>query len=58
MKPLTKEDMAKKKALDFKFVCDGCGKDQVEDKKQSTKNWKVYPNVPCECGGKFTIKFL
>lgn len=45
--------------LDMTLVCDKCGKPAPVDEKMSTSVWKVY-NVkePCECGGKFTPKFL
>jgi hypothetical protein len=31
--------------------CNKCHKILTPDKKESNKNWEVYPNTPCECGG-------
>jgi Zn finger protein HypA/HybF involved in hydrogenase expression len=31
----------------LKFGCPKCGYLPEEDKKQSSKNWKVYKNEPC-----------
>ena len=42
----------------LRFICDKCGKEQKHDEAQSNKNWEVFPNVPCECGGKFIPEFL
>jgi hypothetical protein len=43
--------------MDIKLICKKCGKEQIPDKKQSNKNWKVYPtNKKCECGGAFEPK--
>lgn len=42
----------------LKFVCDKCAKEQKHDEVQSNENWKIYPNVPCECGGNFKPKIL
>lgn len=41
----------KKKIPGLNMVCKKCGKEQEPDKKESNENWKVYPNIPCECGG-------
>jgi len=42
----------------LQFYCNKCKKKQEPDKKQSNKNWKVFPNIPCDCGGKFEPKFI
>lgn len=41
----------------FKMRCDKCAKEQIHDKQQSNKNWNVFPNIPCECGGAFKPDF-
>lgn len=46
------------KKVDILFVCKKCGNMQKKDDSQSNKNWSVYPNVPCECGGEITIKVI
>ena len=52
-----KEKMTNKLEQDWlKFLCNKCGKEQRPDKKQSNKNWEVFPNVPCSCGGEFELK--
>ena len=43
--------MAKK--MKIRMICERCGNMQESDKKQQSKNWEVYPNVPCWCGGKY-----
>jgi hypothetical protein len=36
------------------MACEQCGNVQRPDDKQSSDNWVVFPNVPCEkCGGKY-----
>lgn len=42
---------------EVKMICDKCGAQQVPNEEESDKNWKVYPNVPCECGGAFMPDF-
>lgn len=45
--------------MDMTPVCDKCGKVAPVDEKMSTPVWKVHRvKEPCECGGKFTPKFL
>lgn len=41
----------------IKFKCNVCGKLQEPNLKQSNKNWEVYPNVKCSCGGVFNPDF-
>ena len=41
----------------FNFVCDKCGEKQKPDKKESNKNWEVFPNKKCSCGGTYKLKF-
>lgn len=44
---------------DCTVVCDKCGKTAPINEKMSTPNWTVYETKkPCECGGRFTPKFL
>ena len=45
--------------MDTTPICDKCGKVAPIDEKMSTTNWTVYRVMePCECGGKFTPRFL
>lgn len=55
MKNLLNKEMKEENKV--KIICDKCGKRQKRDKKESNENWDVYPNVPCECGGKFKPDF-
>ena len=43
------------KIPEIKFVCNKCRKRQQPNEKTSNENWKVYDNVPCDCGGKFEV---
>jgi len=41
-----------------KPTCNKCGKLAPIDTTLSTENWVIYKiKEPCECGGKFCIKF-
>jgi len=45
--------------MDMTPVCDRCGKTAPINVEMSTKEWTVYcVKEPCECGGRFTPKFL
>ena len=49
----------KKNVFDPTCVCDKCGSVAPIDEEMSTPEWTVYQvKEPCECGGKFTPKFL
>jgi hypothetical protein len=44
--------------VEIKEVCDKCGKEAPVDKTKSNENWTVYEtSKPCECGGRYKIKF-
>lgn len=51
--------MARKKKKYPRMIryCEKCGALQKPDEKESNENWNVYPNIPCECGGKFVTRF-
>ena len=38
--------------------CDKCGELQKPDKEKSDKDWSIFPNVPCKCGGAFKPKMI
>lgn len=40
-----------KEKKQIKMRCNKCHKELTPDKEQSNKNWNVFPNKPCECGG-------
>ena len=44
--------------MEIVMVCKKCGKEAPINKEKSNKNWIVYDNKPCECGGEYTMKLV
>lgn len=44
--------------MEIIIKCNKCGKKAEKNQKESNKNWEVFDNLKCECGGKFcpTVK--
>jgi hypothetical protein len=40
----------------IKLICNKCGKEPKIDKENSNKNWTVYKNGDCLCGGSYEFK--
>ena len=41
------------------MVCNKCGEEmRNKDEKYSNENWSVFTKLDCDCGGRFSPKFV